>query len=60
MGVPTPGHGGGWGETFVAFLGWSFIILLIIMVLGVAIPFLVPIVIFVLGTYCYSLFCKGE
>ena len=60
MGLPTPGHGGGWAETFVAFLGWALILIVVVMLLGVAIPIIAPIALFGIGCYCYSLFIDKE
>ncbi len=57
MNIPEPGHDKGWGVTFVAFLAWSFIGVIAVMLLGISIPFIVPIALFALGTYTYGLFC---
>jgi len=59
MKIPEPGHDKGWGVTFVAFLAWSFIAIVGVMLLGISIPILVPIAIFALGTYTYGLFCDN-
>jgi len=60
MKIPTPGHGGGWDKTFVAFLGWAFIFVVGILLLGITIPIIVPVAIFALGCYAYSLFIDKD
>ena len=60
MRVPSPGHGGSWGESFVASLGWAFWFIVGAMLLGVAIPFIVPVAVYFLGSFGYSLFIDKD
>lgn len=60
MKIPTPGHGGGWDKTFVAILGWAFWFIVGAMLLGVAIPFIVPVAVYFLGSFGYSLFIDKD